>query len=265
MVLKDGAKMSKSKGNTVDPQAMIDSVGADTVRLFIMFAAPPDQSLDWNDSGVDGAYRFLKRLWKAVHDHLEAGPVDASARDPKRLGESHKALRRKLHETLAKVSDDMERRYTYNTAVAAIMELMNEIPTCQDGSDEGHAVVREVLDHVVLMLAPIVPHVCHQLWHELGHEQALVECAWPAVDESALVRDRIDLVVQVNGKLRDRIQVPADAAEEAIREAALGAEQRRPPHRGQGRAQGHRRAGQAGQRGGGVIPGRGACPCPARP
>jgi len=224
MVLKDGAKMSKSKGNTVDPQAMIDSVGADTVRLFIMFAAPPEQTLEWSDAGVDGANRFLKRLWRTTHDHLAAGPVDRSALDPARLSEDHKALRRKLHETLAKVTDDMGRRYAFNTAVAAIMELMNAVDQAQDGTAEGHAVVREVLDTVVLMLAPIVPHISHRLADELGHERAPVEADWPAVDEAALVRDRVELVVQVNGKLRDRIELAADAGEDAIREQALAAD-----------------------------------------
>jgi leucyl-tRNA synthetase len=224
MVLKDGAKMSKSKGNTVDPQEMIDSVGADTVRLFIMFAAPPEQTLEWSDAGVDGALRFLRRLWKTVHDHVEHGPANAAARAPARFADHHRALRRKLHETLAKVTDDMDRRYTFNTAIAAVMELMNEISTCQDGSDEGHAVVDEVIEHVVLMLSPIVPHISHALWQALGHEGAVVERAWPAVDESALVRERIELVVQVNGKLRDRIDIAADADEDTIRARALAAE-----------------------------------------
>ncbi len=224
MVLKDGAKMSKSKGNTVDPQAMIDSVGADTVRLFIMFAAPPEQTLEWSDAGVDGAQRFLKRLWKTVQEHVERGPVDPAAAAPEQLADHQRDLRRKLHETLAKVSDDMARRYTFNTAIAAVMELMNEVGTCQDGTEAGHAVVREVLDHVVLMLAPIVPHITHSLWRELGHADALIDRAWPTVDESALARDRIELVVQVNGKLRDRIQVASDAGEDDIREQALAAD-----------------------------------------
>ena len=224
MVLKDGAKMSKSKGNTVDPQAMIDSVGADTVRLFIMFAAPPEQTLEWSDAGVDGALRFLRRLWKLVHDHVEHGPVDVDAGAPEGLADHHHALRRKLHETLAKVTDDMERRYTFNTAIAAVMELINEIPTCQDGTAEGRAVVHEVIEHVVLMLAPIVPHVTHVLWRELGHGEALVAHDWPAVDERALVRAELEFVVQVNGKLRDRIRVAADADEETIRERALAAD-----------------------------------------
>jgi len=224
MVLKDGAKMSKSKGNTVDPQEMIDTVGADTVRLFIMFAAPPEQTLEWSDAGVDGAHRFLRRLWKAVHDHLAVGPVDASAGAPEQLAEEHKALRRKLHETLAKVTDDMGRRYTFNTAVAAVMELMNELGSANDGTAAGHAVTREVLEHVVLMLAPIVPHIANALWHELGYDESVAEKAWPEVDEAALVRDTVELVVQVNGKLRDRVAVAADASEEAIRETALAAD-----------------------------------------
>ena len=224
MVLKDGAKMSKSKGNTVDPQAMIDSVGADTVRLFIMFAAPPEQTLEWSDAGVDGAHRFLKRLWKAVHDHVAAGSVDEGARAPEHLNDAHKALRRKLHETVAKVTDDMGRRYTFNTAVAAVMELMNELGSANDGTPAGHAVTREVLEHVVLMLSPIVPHIANALWHELGHEEPVVDRAWPTVDEAALVRDQVELVVQVNGKLRDRVAVAADADEDSIRETALAAD-----------------------------------------
>jgi len=224
MVLKDSAKMSKSKGNTVDPQAMIDAVGADTVRLFIMFAAPPEQTLEWSDAGVDGAHRFLKRLWKAVHDHLEAGPVDASARAPEALGDGQRALRRKLHETLAKVSDDMGRRYTFNTAVAAVMELLNDLGQAQDATAAGHAVAREVLEHAVLMLTPIVPHIATALWHELGYSDAVTERAWPAVDEAARVRDTVELVVQVNGKLRDRVAVAADAEEAAIRETAMAAD-----------------------------------------
>jgi leucyl-tRNA synthetase len=203
---------------------MIDSVGADTVRLFIMFAAPPEQSLDWNDSGVDGAYRFLKRLWKAVHDHLQAGSIDTPAREREDLSDAHKALRRKLHETLAKVSDDMARRYTFNTAVAAIMELMNELGSADDGTAAGRAVQREVLEHVVLMLAPIVPHITNSLWHGLGHEASIADEDWPQVDEAALVRDRIELAVQVNGKLRGRVSVAAGAGEDTIRETALAAE-----------------------------------------
>ncbi len=218
MVLKDGAKMSKSKGNTVDPQALIDRYGADTVRLFSMFAAPPEQSLEWSDSGVEGANRFLKRLWKLVSGHLAAGP--APELDTASLSEQQQQARRKTHETIAKVSDDYGRRQTFNTAIAAIMELCNELGKLDD-SDQSRAVMAEALRSVVLMLNPIVPHACHALWPALGGEGDVLNADWPEVDEAALVRDSIDMVVQVNGKVRARMQVPADAGKDSIESAAL--------------------------------------------
>ena len=221
MVLKDGAKMSKSKGNTVDPQGLIDRYGADTVRLFTMFAAPPDQSLEWSDSGVEGASRFLKRLWKQVARHVDGGPV--AALDTGSLDTGQKALRNSVHNTLAKVGDDIGRRFTFNTAIAANMELMNELGRFDDDSEQGRAVMQEALELVVLMLSPIVPHITHTLWAELGHADAVLDSAWPVVDQSALVQESITLVVQVNGKVRGRVDVPADAAREAI-EAAVMAE-----------------------------------------
>jgi leucyl-tRNA synthetase len=219
MVNKDGSKMSKSKGNTVDPQALMDRYGADTVRLFMMFAAPPEQSLEWSDTGVEGASRFLNRLWKAVHVHVTAGA--APAVDIKGLNDAQKNFRRKLHETIAKVSDDVGRRYTFNTAIAANMELLNDIGRFDDASDNGRALVQEALEAVVLMLSPIVPHICHELWQALGHSEAVVDCAWPTVDNAALVRDSIELVVQVKGKVRGKISVAADADNAAIEAAAL--------------------------------------------
>ena len=218
MVLKDGSKMSKSKGNTVDPQGLIDLYGADTVRLFTMFAAPPDQSLEWADSGVEGAYRFLKRLWKLAVNHLEhkASPLDVS-----KLTATQKDLRRKVHETLRKVSDDIGRRYTFNTAIAAVMELMNELARFDDEGDQSIAVMREAIESVVLMLAPIVPHISQQLWYELGHEGLIANAPWPDYDEAALSRDEIELVVQVNGKLRSKIQVPVDASNDTVEAIAL--------------------------------------------
>ncbi|WP_284455616.1 leucine--tRNA ligase [Alloalcanivorax xenomutans] len=217
MVLKDGAKMSKSKGNTVDPQQMIEEFGADTVRLFMMFAAPPEQSLEWNDSGVEGAHRFLKRLWRLVAEHVEGGP--APALDPATLDDSGKTLRRKTHETIQKVSDDISRRYTFNTAIAAVMELSNEISrSFNEGDDEGpaRAVRQEALEAAVLLLSPIVPHAAHALWHALGHDEAVIDAAWPAVDESALVKDTLEMVVQVNGKVRAKLTVPANADKESV-------------------------------------------------
>jgi leucyl-tRNA synthetase len=219
MVLKDGAKMSKSKGNTVDPQGLIDRYGADTVRLFTMFAAPPEQSLEWSDSGVEGAYRFLKRLWKQVQDHIAAG--EAPAMDTAALSDAQKAIRCAVHTTLAKVSDDVGRRFTFNTAIAANMELLNELNRFADDSAQGRAVMQEALEAVVLMLSPIVPHITHALWHALGKQQAIVNCRWPQVDESALVQEAITLVIQVNGKVRGRIDVPADADRDALQELVM--------------------------------------------
>jgi leucyl-tRNA synthetase len=222
MVLKDGVKMSKSKGNTVDPQELIQQYGADTVRLFTMFAAPPEQSLEWSDSGVEGAHRFLKRLWSMVHQHRECGLVPEL--DPAALDDAQKDLRRKLHQTLEKVSDDVGRRQTFNTAIAANMELLNELGRFQDTSDQGRALFQEALEAIVLMLSPIVPHIAHGLWHELGHADAIIDQAWPVVDESALAQDSIELVVQVNGKLRGHIRVAANASREAIEEMAIANE-----------------------------------------
>ena len=211
--------MSKSKNNGVDPQALVDRFGADTVRLFILFAAPPDQALEWSDSAVEGAYRFLKRLWHLVSTHVAAGP--AGAVDAARLSEAQQTMRRKIHETIQKAGDDIGRRFTFNTAIAAVMELANALGRFDDTSEQGRAVRQEGLEASVLILSPMVPHVAHRLWHELGHAGAVVDAAWPTVDELALKREVIDLVVQVNGKRRSSIQVAVDTAEENIREAAL--------------------------------------------
>jgi leucyl-tRNA synthetase len=222
MVLKDGAKMSKSKGNTVDPQGLIERYGADTVRLFTMFAAPPDQSLEWSDSGVEGAHRFLRRLWKAVHEHVAEGLPDAL--DSDRLEPTQQGLRHKLHQTIAKVSDDIGRRYTFNTAIAANMELLNELARFEDRSPHGRAVVQEALEAIVRMLAPIVPHIAEALWGALGHVEPIDDGPWPEVDASALEQDTIELVVQVNGKLRGQISIASDADRGQIEQAALANE-----------------------------------------
>ncbi len=220
MVLKDGAKMSKSKGNTVDPQELINQYGADTVRLFTMFAAPPEQSLEWSDSGVEGAHRFLRRLYKAVAAHLNAG--QAPELDVALLSEQQRDIRRKTHKTIAKVSDDYGRRQTFNTAIAAVMELLNDITKKADHSTpQGLAVEREALEAAVRLLAPIVPHICHSLWLDLGHQEAIIDVDWPECDQSALTRSTIELVVQVNGKLRAKIAIDADADKETIENTAL--------------------------------------------
>jgi len=224
MVLKDGSKMSKSKGNTIDPQDLIDRYGADTVRLFIMFASPPEQSLDWSDSGVEGAYRFLKRLWAAVQQHITA--VDRSAVVAvDSLDDAQKAIRLKLHETIRKVTDDFERRLTFNTAIAANMELLNSLSRFEDQSATGNAIRQEAFESMVLMLAPIIPHVCHRLWRDLGHDSLIIDHPWPEVDESALVQESIEMVIQVNGKLRGKLQIDADADRASCEAAALANEQ----------------------------------------
>ncbi|MCK9622877.1 MAG: leucine--tRNA ligase [Methylobacter sp.] len=223
MVLKDGSKMSKSKGNTVDPQGLIDQYGADTVRLFIMFAAPPEQSLEWSDSGVEGAFRFLKRLWKQAYTHCEAGGSTVPL-DKQTLTAEQQAVRRQLHLTIQKATDDFGRRYTFNTVIAANMELINALSKFVDDSDNGKAVRQEALEAIVLMLSPIVPHICHQLWLDLGHQEAVVGASWPEVDAAALEQDTLELVLQVNGKLRSKMSVSVNASKEEIEAMALSDE-----------------------------------------
>lgn len=222
MVLKDGSKMSKSKGNTVDPQTLIDQYGADTVRLFVMFAAPPEQSLEWSDTGVEGSFRFLKRLWRIVFSSIQAKKSSqAYAVDPRTLNDKQKALRRITHETIQKVTDDLQRRYTFNTAIAAVMELLNAISDfeCQDDAD--FAIRYDACQAVVLLLAPIVPHITHVLWEALGNAGAVLDAPWPVADPAAMVRDTVELVVQINGKVRASLSVPTAATREHIEALAL--------------------------------------------
>ncbi len=224
MVLKDGAKMSKSKGNTVDPEALIEQYGADTVRLFTMFAAPPEHSLEWSDTAVEGAFRFLKRLWRLAETHLAAGPLDGGDRSGS--GPRERELRRLIHATIAKVDDDIGRRYTFNTAIAAVMELCNALAKYQaDGGQKdtgtGRAVEREGLTTAVLLMAPIVPHIAEALWAELGQAGLVADAPWPQADPEALKRDAVTLVVQVNGKKRGSVRIPAGASELEVKEAAL--------------------------------------------
>ncbi|MDX1572842.1 MAG: leucine--tRNA ligase [Methylophaga sp.] len=219
MVLKDGAKMSKSKGNTVDPQSLIDQYGADTARLFMMFAAPPELSLEWSDNAVEGANRFLKRLWRAVQEHAAHGLANGNFSDD--LSSEASDLRRLNHQTLQKVTDDLGRRHTFNTAIAAVMELLNALGKFTETDEAAKAVRQEVLEFAVLMLAPITPHICHALWQQLGHENPVVNADWPVVDEEALKQDKIELMVQVNGKLRSKLMVAATASQADIESLAL--------------------------------------------
>jgi len=211
--------MSKSKLNGVDPQSMVESYGADTVRLFMMFASPPEQTLEWSDAGVDGALRFIKRLWRQVHEHVDKS--DAPVPDLASLDEAQRALRAKTHETIAKVSDDVGRRYTFNTAIAAVMELSNAVGRFEDDSDQGLAVAREALDAMVLMLSPIAPHVTQELWDALGHDSLLMDERWPEVDDDAMERRQVTVVVQVNGKLRGRVTAEPGTAKDELESLAL--------------------------------------------
>jgi len=213
-------KMAKSKNNGVDPQTMVDRFGADTVRLFSMFAAPPEQSLEWNEAGVEGMSRFLKRLWSAVQRHVAAGA--APALEVAALTRPQRELRRKLHETIAKVGDDIGRRHAFNTAIAAVMELLNAIGRFDDDSAQGRAVLQEAFAAIALMLNPIAPHTCHALWQALGHAETLLEDQrFPVADPDALHKDALTLAVQVNGKLRATIEVAPDASREQVSAAAL--------------------------------------------
>jgi leucyl-tRNA synthetase len=211
--------MSKSRRNGVDPQELVDRYGADTARLFTMSNVPPEHTFEWSDEGVEGAFRFMKRLWKIVHAHVEGGP--AGTVDAANLDRAARELRRKVHETVAKVGDDVGRRRMFNTAIAAVMELYNALSAYPDRSPQGRAVMQEALDLVILVLSPVIPHAAQAMWRELGHATLLVEERWPAADPAALVQDTIEIVVQVNGKLRARIAVAAGADESVAREAAL--------------------------------------------
>ena len=212
-------KMAKSKNNGVDPQSMIDLYGADTVRLFIMFAAPPDQSLEWSDTGVEGANRYLKRLWRLVHQHLLAGTPGEL--DLSQLTAEQKNLRRKTHETIKKITDDMGRRITFNTAIAAVMELTNELSRFNELDPLSLAIAREGYQALIIMLSPITPHICHKLWQELGNENSVIDAPWPQVDETALTRDTINMAVSINGKPRVQLELPANADKDTIEKLAL--------------------------------------------
>ena len=219
MVLKDGTKMSKSKGNTVDPQALIDTYGADTARLFMMFAAPPDQSLEWADSGVEGASRFLKRLWKAAYEHVGLGEIKAYQSGE--LTTELKNLRLQLHQTIEKVGDDYGRRHSFNTAISSVMELMNALAKIEATDDVTRSVRQEVLQNVVLLLSPIVPHICQALWAELCPASHILSAPWPAADKAAMVQDTVEYVIQVNGKLRGNMSVSREASKDAIEKMTL--------------------------------------------
>ncbi|MGJ3590094.1 leucine--tRNA ligase [Stutzerimonas stutzeri] len=215
-------KMSKSKNNGVDPQAMIDAYGADTCRLFMMFASPPDMSLEWSDSGVEGASRFLRRVWRLAHAHVSAGLPGAL--DVAALNDEQKAVRRAIHLAIKQASTDVGQHHKFNTAIAQVMTLMNVLEKAPTAGEQDRALLQEGLETVALLLAPITPHICHELWQQLGKPGAIIDAQWPKVDEAALVQDSLTLVVQVNGKLRGQIEVPASASREEVETAARGNE-----------------------------------------
>jgi len=211
-------KMSKSKNNGVDPQDMIDQYGADTCRLFMMFASPPDMSCEWSDAGVEGANRFLRRVWRLAQGHVSQGLPGVL--DIATLDDAGKDVRRAIHLAIKQASQDVGQHHKFNTAIAQVMTLMNVLEKAPQDTDQQRALLQEGLETVALLLAPITPHISHELWQELGHEEAIIDASWPSVDEAALVQDSLTLVIQVNGKLRGQIEVPADASREAVEAAA---------------------------------------------
>jgi len=221
MVHKDGEVMSKSKGNTIAPDDVIKRYGADTLRLYILFTAPPELSMEWSETGIEGPHRFLLRVWRLVQKHASTprpGPAALTG-----LSANGATLRRKAHQTIVRVTGDIDERIHLNTAVAALMELTNEIYRLEDSltGEADAAALRETLDHLVLLLSPFAPHACEQMWRDLGHPKSLVDEPWPKADEAALREDEVEVAVQVNGKIRSRVLVPAGASEDAHKALAL--------------------------------------------
>ena len=224
MVLNDGAKMSKSLGNTVDPEEMIQNYGADTVRLFMMFTSPPEQSLEWSDTAINGSYRFLKKLWKLIKTHQDSIKDISGISSNEKFNGNQNKLRRKTHQTISKVTDDIGRRYTFNTAIAAVMELVNEVSAFNVDDELDCQVIKEAIESILLLLSPIVPHICHQLWLDINHDQPIIDARWPKYDSSLLKSETSLIVVQVNGKLRSKLEVDASISEDELKSMALSDE-----------------------------------------
>jgi leucyl-tRNA synthetase len=222
MVLKDGSKMSKSKGNTVDPQEMISKYGADTVRLFILFAAPPTQDLEWSDQGLEGSHRFVQKIFRLVNSFIsDTNGADFSHIDLTGLNAVQKEIRNKVYTTLEKVSDDLDRRHSFNTAIAALMELTNSLVRFDKTDANSLSIKYEAINILLKMLSPITPHICHHLFKSLGNKEAIVDSVWPKVDKKALVKDEIEVVVQVNGKLRAKISCGVNLENSELEKLAM--------------------------------------------
>jgi leucyl-tRNA synthetase len=225
MVLKDGAKMSKSKGNTVDPADMIQKYGADTVRLFILFAAPPTQDLEWSDSGLEGSYRFVNKVYRLVEGYLaDAKTNDALSLDGVTLNKEQKQIRQKTHQSLSKITDDIDRRHSFNTAIAALMELTNTLGRFKQTDGQSMAIRLESIEIILRTLSPITPHLCHYLWQQLGHQEAIIDTLWPSVDKKALQQDEVQIIVQVNGKLRAKLMLNTNTDKSIVEAQALADE-----------------------------------------
>ncbi|HEU5191285.1 MAG TPA: leucine--tRNA ligase [Methylomirabilota bacterium] len=234
MVIKDGAKMSKSKGNVVDPDELIRRYGADTARLFSLFAAPPEKDLDWNDRGVEGASRFLNRVWRFVHAHRDELQAAEGAASPGELSDAGRAFRRVVHETIARVTEDIDKDFHFNTAISAVMELVNALHDFdRDSMDsmgraERQRLLREAVETMLLLLGPVTPHIAEELWSALGHRESLFRRAWPVADPAALKREEVVIIVQVDGKVRSRLTVDVSAAERDVQDKALADAKVRP-------------------------------------
>ena len=221
MVLKDGSKMSKSKGNVVSPEEIINTYGADTARLFILFASPPERDLEWSDQGAEGSYRFLNRVWRTVNSC--AGDIRDISLPPQfgQLEGEARQLRFKTQATIKKVSDDIELRFNFNTAISAIMELNNMLTAYLDHDEQDLSVLKEAVETMIALLSPFSPHICEELWQMCGHQDSVSLQSWPRWDAAALVQDEIEIAIQVSGKVRDRIMVPTGSSEDDLQDLAL--------------------------------------------
>jgi len=221
MVIKDGAKMSKSKGNVVDPDYLISRYGSDTSRLFSLFAAPPEKDLEWSDKGVEGAYRFLNRIWTIVQRHQDGLRAGASAGGETAASDKGRALLKKTHQTIRKVTMDIEKEYHFNTAIAAMMELVNEMSVFEPSADQDMRVFRFSVENLLLLLFPFTPHIAEELWERIGNMPSISQQPWPAWDENMATDEEVELVIQINGKLRGKLTIPAGLPDEQAREIAL--------------------------------------------